>query len=64
MTIDELDVDIHFVKESVMLSRDSPSPEKFMHGIKVLMAKNYIEIWSRRHVRASQRKLSRKFGHP
>jgi DNA invertase Pin-like site-specific DNA recombinase len=43
VTLDELDVEIHFVKENVILSRDSRSSEKFMHGIKVLMAKNYID---------------------
>ena len=43
VTIDDLDLDIHFVKENVVLSRDSRSSEKFMHGIKVLMAKNYID---------------------
>jgi len=41
--LDELDVEIHLVKEGVILSRDSKSSEKFMHGIKVLMAKNYID---------------------
>jgi hypothetical protein len=29
--------------EGVVLSRESRSSEKFMHGIKVLMAKNYID---------------------
>ena len=43
VTLDELDLEIHFVKESVILSPDSRSSEKFMHGIKVLMAKNYID---------------------
>ncbi len=43
MTLDELDLEIHFVKEGVVLSRNSRSSEKFMHGIKVLMAKNYID---------------------
>ena len=43
VTIDELEVEIHFPKEGVVLSRDSRSSEKFMHGIKVLMAKNYID---------------------
>ena len=38
VTIDELEVEIHFPKEGVVLSRDSRSSEKFMHGIKVLMA--------------------------
>src|SRR6266853_239449 len=43
VTMDELDLEIHFVKESVILSKDSRSSEKFMHGIKVLMAKNYVD---------------------
>ena len=43
VTVDELEVEIHFVKEGVVLSRVSRSSEKFMHGIKVLMAKNYID---------------------
>ena len=36
--IDDLDIEIHFVKEGVVLSAESRSSEKFMHGIKVLMA--------------------------
>src|SRR5207248_414892 len=43
VTLDELDLEIHFVKENIVLSKDSRSSEKFMHGIKVLMAKNYID---------------------
>lgn len=44
VTIDELRVAaIHFVKENEVLTPDSKSSEKFMHGIKVLMAKNYCE---------------------
>ena len=43
VTVDELEVEIHFSKEGVVLSRESRSSEKFMHGIKVLMAKNYID---------------------
>jgi len=43
VTIDELSIEVHFVKENVVLSEDSRSSEKFMHGIKVLMAKNYID---------------------
>jgi hypothetical protein len=37
VTVDDLEVEIHFVKEGVVLSRGSRSSEKFMHGIKVLM---------------------------
>ncbi len=43
VTLDELGVEIHLAKEGVVLSQDSRSSEKFMHGIKVLMAKNYID---------------------
>ncbi len=43
VTLDELDLEIHLAKEGVVLSDDSRSSEKFMHGIKVLMAKNYID---------------------
>ena len=43
VVLDELDLEIHFVKEGVVLSRDSQSSEKFLHGIKVLMAKNYVD---------------------
>ena len=34
---------IHFVKENAIVSKASRSSEKFMHGIKVLMAKNYVD---------------------
>ncbi len=43
VTMDELDLDVHLVKENVVLTPDARSAEKFMHGIKVLMAKNYID---------------------
>ncbi len=43
VALDDIGVDIHFVKENFILSRDSHSSQKFLHGIKVLMAKNYID---------------------
>jgi site-specific DNA recombinase len=43
VTVDELNLEIHFVKENVILTNQSRSSEKFVHGIKVLMAKNYID---------------------
>ena len=43
ITVDELDMAVHFVKENVVVSKASRSSEKFMHGIKVLMAKNYVD---------------------
>ena len=43
VTLDELGVEIHLVKENDVQSSESRSSDKFMHGIKVLMAKNYID---------------------
>ncbi|MBK9304587.1 MAG: recombinase family protein [bacterium] len=43
VTVDELCVDVHLVKEGTILTDKARSSEKFMHGIRVLMAKNYIE---------------------
>ena len=41
--LEDLDVEIHLVKENEIISKDSRSHAKFIHGIKVLMAKNYID---------------------
>ena len=41
--LDEMDLEIHLAKEGVVLTDDSRSADKFMHGIRVLMAKNYID---------------------
>ena len=43
VTIDETDVEIHFFKTGDVISDKSTSQQKFMHGIRVLMAKNYID---------------------
>jgi len=39
--LDELNVEIHLVKENEIISRQSRSSEQLVHGIKVLMARNY-----------------------
>ena len=41
--IEDLDLVIHLVKENEILSKDSKSHQKFIHGVKVLMAKNYVD---------------------
>ncbi len=43
VTIDELGVTVFLVKENEKLGKDASSHQKFIHGIKVLMAKNYID---------------------
>src|SRR4029079_10719629 len=56
VTLDDLALEIHFIKENVVLSRDSRSSEKFIHGIKVLMAKNYIDNLSEETKKGMQEK--------
>jgi site-specific DNA recombinase len=41
--LDDLGPEIHLVKESTVLSPTSKSHEKFMHDIKLVVAKNYID---------------------
>jgi len=41
--ISERDLAIHLYKESTVLTRDARSHDKFIHGIKVLMARSYID---------------------
>ena len=43
VTIEELDIALHLVKEGEVISKESRSAQKFVHGIKALMAKNYID---------------------
>lgn len=43
VTLDELGAEIHMVKENEIHSKASRSAQKFLHGIRVLMAKNYID---------------------
>jgi DNA invertase Pin-like site-specific DNA recombinase len=43
LTIEDLELKIHLVKENEILSKESKSHQKFIHGIKILMAKNYID---------------------
>ena len=43
VTVDDLEVDIHFVKEGMVVGPKAKPSDKFFHGIKVLMAKNYID---------------------
>lgn len=44
VTLDEIDgLEIHLVKEGSVISHESRSSERFVHGIKVLMARQYVE---------------------
>ncbi len=41
--LEDLNPIIHLVKENEIISEDSRSHAKFIHGVKVLLAKNYID---------------------
>ena len=43
VTLEDLDVEIHFVKEGQVLSKDSKSQVKLMHDIRLAIARNYSE---------------------
>ena len=43
VTIEDLDIEVHFVKEGQTLSRDSKSQVKLMHDIRLAIARNYSE---------------------
>jgi site-specific DNA recombinase len=62
VTVDELDAEMHFPKEGVVLSRESRSSEKFMHGIKVLMRRTISTICRRKRGRGCRRRPSRASG--
>lgn len=43
LTIDDLDIAVHFVKEGEIVSKDAKSQVKFIHDIRIAMARNYSE---------------------
>jgi site-specific DNA recombinase len=43
VTLEDLDIEIHFVKEAQVLSRSAKSQIKFMHDIRLAVARNYSE---------------------
>lgn len=43
VTIEDLAVTLHFVREGQIIGPDSRSSDKLIHGFKVLMARNYVE---------------------
>lgn len=43
LTLEDLDIEIHFVKEGQILSKNSKSQVKLMHDIRLAIARNYSE---------------------
>ena len=62
--IEHRDEDARVIGEGVVLSRGSRSSEKFMHDIKVLMAKNYIDNLSEEARKGMQKRPNKASGRP
>jgi site-specific DNA recombinase len=43
VTLEDLEIDIHLPKEGQIIGKDSKSQAKLVHGIQVVIARNYIE---------------------
>ncbi len=43
LTVEDLDIETHFVKDNQIISKDSKSQAKFVHGINLVVAKNYTD---------------------
>jgi DNA invertase Pin-like site-specific DNA recombinase len=43
VTLEDLDVEIHLVKEGQIISKDAKSQAKLIHGIQLVLSRNYIE---------------------
>ena len=59
VTLDDFkELEIHLVKENTIISDKSSSNTKFLHGVKVLMAKNYIDNLSEEVTKGLREKVS------
>jgi site-specific DNA recombinase len=43
VTLEDLDVELHLVKEGQIISKDARSQAKLIHGMQLVLARNYIE---------------------
>jgi DNA invertase Pin-like site-specific DNA recombinase len=54
----ECDVTVHLVKEGTSIGKDAKSADKFMHGIRTLMSKNFIDNLSEETKKGMNEKVS------
>ena len=59
VTLEELDIRVFFSKEGEWLSKDSKSQVKFMHDIRLAMARNYSRIFEKKLKRGCARRHHR-----
>src|SRR5215469_12950304 len=58
VTVEDLGVELHLVKEGQTLSKDSKSQAKLIHGIHLVMARNYIDNQSEEVKKGMREKAS------
>lgn len=63
VVLEDYDFEVHLAKEGTIISKNSKSHDKFIHGIKVLMAKNYIDNLSE-EIRKGLNEKVRQGGYP
>jgi site-specific DNA recombinase len=59
VTLEELDVEIHLPKEGQVISKNSKSQAKLVHGIQVVIARNSSKTCAKRSARGCGRKQNR-----
>jgi len=58
VTLEDLDIETHLVKEGQIISKDAKSQAKLIHGIHLVMAKNYSENLKEEVKKGMHEKLS------
>ena len=61
VTLEDLDIEIHLVKENQIVSKDAKSQTKFMHGINLVLARNYSDNLKEEVKRGCARRPRRAF---
>ena len=61
LALDTNQVELHLVKENEVLSKDSTSHQKLVHGLKVLLAKNFIDNLREETTKGRRRKAEEGF---
>ncbi len=59
VTLEDLEIEIHLPKEGQVISKDAKSQAKLVHGIQVVIARNYIENLREASARGCARRPSR-----
>jgi DNA invertase Pin-like site-specific DNA recombinase len=56
VTLEDLDVEIHLAKEGQVISKESKSQAKVVHGMMVVLARNYLDNLSEEVIKGMREK--------